>query len=569
MTLISRIKIITVLCILVAVPCLADCPSQNCYVTTTGSGSTCTAGSPCSLTTAQGLAIAGDTINIGVGTWAENVTISTSGTSGNPITYKGAGNTTYFARYVTVSANYIVMDGFRVGHPTRLRDSGTSTSMVVTGSNNAFKNFLHDPDNIPEGVYGIGVISIEGSASYNTVENFEARETDWASMFLLGSSTSHNTIQNGTVHDVYDVDVFRPMGTYQTIKNIEVYGGICYEWPEQHMDFFQIVGDSAGTTHDIVFENNYVHDLDANIGFTSEDTNTNTYGLTFRNNIFKNVAGELRIGIQNVKIYNNIFDTVGTGSTCGIDDYVGVINVGGSTSVFNNTGLEIKNNLFILSIRPQSVYSGGGPQAVTWANNAYLTLTYTANDYYRDAGGDSVQITDVGKVTSGDPLLTNPSSGDFTISSAESPLVNAGTTIATFDVDRLGASRPNGVAWDIGPYEYEASGGDSTDPTLAEVTPVTASSTNQSPSYVFSTDEACTVTYGGTCGTGTLLSATIGNNTTNWNLAVGTYSNCTITCTDYSSNASTPLAVTSFAIIPVAGMPKAAGGGMSFSGSLP
>lgn len=110
---------------------------------------------------------------------------------------------------------------------------------------------------------------------------------------------------------------------------------------------------------------------------------------------------------------------------------------------------------------------------------------------------------------------------------------------------------------------------DETAPILAQVTPVPTPSSNQSPQYTFSSDEACAITFGGTCGDGSPFSAVIGNTTVSWNLAFGTYSNCTITCTDASGNASTPLAITSFSIIPASGMPMAAGGGCTFSGSLP
>ena len=89
--------------------------------------------------------------------------------------------------------------------------------------------------------------------------------------------------------------------------------------------------------------------------------------------------------------------------------------------------------------------------------------------------------------------------------------------------------------------------GDSTAPTLAEVTPVTTPSQNMNPSYVFSSDEAGSITYGGTCGTGSLANAIAGNNTVTWTLAVGTYSNCTITVND-GANSSDPLAVTEFVI---------------------
>jgi len=111
-------------------------------------------------------------------------------------------------------------------------------------------------------------------------------------------------------------------------------------------------------------------------------------------------------------------------------------------------------------------------------------------------------------------------------------------------------------------------GADITAPILAEVTPVSTPSTDTTPQYVFSSDEAGTITYGGTCGNGTLSNAINGNNTTTWSLPAGTYSNCTVTVTDSSANASDALAITEFVITSTASL-KAASGGVSFGGSLP
>ena len=68
---------------------------------------------------------------------------------------------------------------------------------------------------------------------------------------------------------------------------------------------------------------------------------------------------------------------------------------------------------------------------------------------------------------------------------------------------------------------------DTTAPTLREVTPVTTpTNDNTSLSYIFSSTEAGTITYGGSCSSST-TSAAVGNNTVTLNaLANGTYNNC-------------------------------------------
>jgi hypothetical protein len=89
---------------------------------------------------------------------------------------------------------------------------------------------------------------------------------------------------------------------------------------------------------------------------------------------------------------------------------------------------------------------------------------------------------------------------------------------------------------------------DTTAPDIAEVTAVTTPSNDPTPNYTFSSSEAGTITYGGSCSSST-TSATSGNNTiTLVSLSEGTYSNCTITVTDSAGNVSNPITITSFIV---------------------
>ena len=89
---------------------------------------------------------------------------------------------------------------------------------------------------------------------------------------------------------------------------------------------------------------------------------------------------------------------------------------------------------------------------------------------------------------------------------------------------------------------------DTTAATLAEVTAVTTPTNDTTPDYTFSSSEAGTITYGGSCSSSN-TSATTGNNTITFNaLAAGTYSNCTITVTDSAGNASSTLSVNTFVV---------------------
>jgi hypothetical protein len=89
---------------------------------------------------------------------------------------------------------------------------------------------------------------------------------------------------------------------------------------------------------------------------------------------------------------------------------------------------------------------------------------------------------------------------------------------------------------------------DTTAPTLAEVTAVTALTNDTTPDYTFSSTEAGTITYGGSC-TSSITSASSGNNAITFStLSNGTYDNCTVMVTDNALNSSSNLSVSTFTV---------------------
>jgi hypothetical protein len=89
---------------------------------------------------------------------------------------------------------------------------------------------------------------------------------------------------------------------------------------------------------------------------------------------------------------------------------------------------------------------------------------------------------------------------------------------------------------------------DTTAPVISEINTVTTPTDDNTPNYTFSSTEAGTITYGGSCSSST-TSATSGNNTiTLVALNDGTYSNCKITVTDSAGNVSNTLEITSFTV---------------------
>ena len=90
---------------------------------------------------------------------------------------------------------------------------------------------------------------------------------------------------------------------------------------------------------------------------------------------------------------------------------------------------------------------------------------------------------------------------------------------------------------------------DTTAPVIAEVTAVTTPTTDTTPDYTFSSDEAGTITYGGSCSSSTTSAISGNNSITLVSLSTGTYSDCTITVTDTVGNVSSTLTLSSFSVI--------------------
>ncbi len=86
-------------------------------------------------------------------------------------------------------------------------------------------------------------------------------------------------------------------------------------------------------------------------------------------------------------------------------------------------------------------------------------------------------------------------------------------------------------------------------PKLSVVSGVATTTQDHTPDFTFKSDEAGTITYGGSCSSAA-TAAVAGNNTVTFNnLSAGTYNNCTIKVTDAAANVSNVLEVPTFTVI--------------------
>ena len=164
-----------------------------------------------------------------------------------------------------------------------------------------------------------------------------------------------------------------------------------------------------------------------------------------------------------------------------------------------------------------------------------LTLTFTTSEALRLS-----PIITIGRQTA---TVTN-SGNNYTATHQASSLTREGLVEYTIGIltDTVGNTTASSTTATIADVTI-----DTTVPTLTQGTAIGTTNDN-TPSYTFTSNEAGTITYGGSCSSST-TAATNGSNTITLNqLADNTYNDCTITVTDTTGNTSSALTIQSFKI---------------------
>ena len=376
------------------------------YVTKSGSGSACTIGSPC-LTIAAGLlklTVAGDILDIAVGTYTESISNGfTGGSVGNNTVIRGhAGDTVsikpasgsyvvYLSTTPYTTLQNLTLDGLNITSDV-LRLAGTAAHVTVTACT-IKANPVTSATNT-----GNGIFIQDTTANYQTISGCTIQDIDGTGaagqQHAVYVRSDHNTISGNTIHHIqgYGIHLYRS-GSTTAVSNNTVYGNIVYDY----------------------------------------NTKTSI-----------SAAGILSSSGTNNLIYNNLVyrPSTSTKSTWGIQiDYNG-----NSTSVYNNTFWQMTT--YGIAVGVNSTISG-----VILRNNIAYQCT-TAN--IQDSGSGTVKSNNL----TTNPSFTNAGSADFTLV-AGSTAIDAGYDLsATFTTDFLGVTRKNGTttgsAFDIGAYEYQS-----------------------------------------------------------------------------------------------------------------
>jgi hypothetical protein len=254
---------------------------------------------------------------------------------------------------------------------------------------------------------------------------------------LVENNTIDNPGQNGEEGDCIDL---KAGWIHMTVR-----GNVCTNGHHANEGTINWDGAFNNAVEDYLFEQNDIHSFPSYGGFTGVMTN----GVTIRNNLVYGSSTSYGIYLlqsapwpmTNVRVYNNTVYGNGTAA----------IVVGGASNI------DIKNNLVFGSGTGHQIVNGGGSN--TNLTSDFNLLAPSGSDF--SEGSHSI----IRSSTSG--IVVNAGASDFHVISG-SPAIAAGIDLSipanltalttSFASDYSGATRPQGLTWDIGAYRFGTDG---------------------------------------------------------------------------------------------------------------
>jgi hypothetical protein len=386
----------------------------------------------------------GDTYYVAGGWYAGNVSISSASGAGW-ITIKKANasdngsdldwNSSYAADQAVIDGNIAInvgsveIDGVTgsgsSGHGIKIHPS-TSVSVINLGNNTGPYHLYHLELEGPG--FDYGSLGVDGIYYNVGIKGFRV-----AYCYI------HEIPRNGVTIGTNVGTSFSDYGMLFENNVIERTGGVAIAYPDLHGQGMQI-GYNADVAYLIIrnniFKNLIGTGMIAYLGAASSHTYNRIYNNIFLitdlgmyNTISPGVIVTLASGAVNdyFYIYNNTFYGLGNGG--------GVYGRIYLTSSATITIAEVKNNLWVNSYLPYGGYLTG----ITSSSN---------NGFYNNNGSSNP-----GNTESGDPFI-NSAGNDFRLKSTANARDKGFDLSSVFTTDIVGATRPQGSAWDIGAYEY-------------------------------------------------------------------------------------------------------------------
>jgi hypothetical protein len=389
-----------VLCVLLLAPLASEATSY--YVSTSGSGSTCSQASPCSLTTGLTKPVAGDTLFLRGGTYNGGIrqadqTINSGTSWSNPITITAFPGET------------VTLQPASAGTVVNINSSSTYQYIIIS-------NLIIDGINVQDAVAfgGTGVHHIR-------MQNCEVKNAGRGAVgFGQGIS-----LVDGQTHDMEFVSMNvhsngtsrLDHGIYLCSRNTVIRNGFWYDNSGYGIQAFESGAANCNDGLQI-----YGNKIFTNVGDGGVTLNHGDNILFYDNLIFNNTNGGLASicfpgagTLNNTQVYNNTFYGNGGAS---IDICAGATNT------------QIKNNIIQTSnVQIQNANAG----------------TVFATNLCNNPG------TGCGRV--GTAVFVNAAGADFHVQATSTASLNVGTTLSAVPHDFDGVARPQGTAYDLGAYE--------------------------------------------------------------------------------------------------------------------
>ncbi len=383
-------------------------------------------------------AVAGDTVYVKNGTYNEQIWITSAegargGSAGYPVTIKaypghlpiidgtGLPNVNGYMGLVTINVPYINLDGFEI------RNNAAYSGVFVADTHNINLSNLNIHNVNWEGIQ-VGSSSnvvIDSVQVYNSVSSLQNES-------ITLKATTNFEIKNSSIHDNKKEGI--------NCKN----------------------GSSNGLIHD-----NDIYNIPSD-GIYLETTGIAQSNISiYRNRIHTGSGNGIALGSElssrapqtGISIYNNLIYGNGRGLVAYPMNYLKTFSIINNTFYHNGyveiqvydppqyqVNCAIRNNIIVPNPgrASGSILTANGPGGITIDHNLFYNSTeYNVLDIF---GTDYVKA---------DPQLISPSS-DFRISSS-SPAKDAAAWISVSSTDYVGTPRPQGLAYDVGAYEYAGS----------------------------------------------------------------------------------------------------------------
>lgn len=444
-------RILGILLVLITVsPCIAE----NYYVSTIGDDSS-VGNSTSPWKTIQkciNTINAGDSCIIKNGSYTESlVSITRSGLPSYPLSILAEDRRQVVLNgNVDITGSYVRINALRI-----VPQSSSKFGIDIKGNYNEVTDCYIDGN---KNILGPNNIACNITGQFNKLVNSYISGTCFG--VIIGGQ--NNSIINNEVYALKlngncgDVDYTRFFGSGHIFKSNKLHGIDKTQVGTSHVDCFQTF-DNGGPTksaQNILIEGNFCDGASQGM-MMQASTYNNSYNITVRNNVFKNLNawGMCVHQIKKVKIYNNTFDITG-----------GIHGVG----CRYGASCEIKNNIF---------YNG----SLYWfsADSTIIDGTTTAPGKNNVLYKEGVNITGYAndKINI-DPLFVDRINNNYRLL-ASSPAIGYGVVISDWSnaTDKDGNIRQG--AWDVGAYQSTATTSAPATTTTSTSTPTTTTTSKK------------------------------------------------------------------------------------------